>query len=131
MAGESACTSAGDSNGWQREPPPKLGLAGLLDFSVELTLDGERLSEQEIATLLAGTDGLVLLRGQWVEVSRGRLERTMRQFQAAEELSRTEGLSFSDAMRMLAGSMASIGNDDHLRPPNGRTSPPGPGLLIP
>lgn len=58
--------------------PSKLGLDGLLDFSVEMTLDGERLSEQEIATLLAGTDGLVLLRGQWVEIDRIRLERTMR-----------------------------------------------------
>jgi hypothetical protein len=35
----------------------------------------------------------VLLRGQWVEVDRARLERTMRQFQAAEDLSRAQGLS--------------------------------------
>ena len=83
--------------------PSKLGLDGLLDFSVEMTLDGEHLSEQEIATLLAGTDGLVLLRGQWVEVDRIRLERMMRQFDAAEELARVQGLNFAEAMRMLAG----------------------------
>ena len=83
--------------------PSKLGLDGLLDFSVEMTLDGEHLSEQEIATLLAGTDGLVLLRGQWVEVDRIRLERTMRQFDAAEESARVQGLNFAEAMRMLAG----------------------------
>jgi superfamily II DNA or RNA helicase len=88
------------------QAPSKLGLDGLLDFSVELSLDGERLSEREITALLAGTDGLVLLRGQWVEVDRARLERTMRQFQAAEELSRAQGLSFTEAMRMLAGPMA-------------------------
>jgi superfamily II DNA or RNA helicase len=82
--------------------PSKLGLEGLLDFSVEMTLDGEPLSDSEIAMLLAGTDGLVLLRGQWVEVDRARLERTMRQFQAAEELARTKGLTFAEAMRMLA-----------------------------
>jgi hypothetical protein len=75
------------------QAPSKLGLDGLLDFSVELCLDGERLSEREVAALLAGTDGLVLLRGQWVEVDRARLERTMRQFQAAEDLSRAQGLS--------------------------------------
>jgi superfamily II DNA or RNA helicase len=83
--------------------PSKLGLDGLLDFSVEMTLDGEPLSEQEIRALLAGTDGLVLLRGQWVEVNHERLERTMRQFQAAEELARAQGLSFTEAMRLLAG----------------------------
>jgi superfamily II DNA or RNA helicase len=82
--------------------PSKLGLDGLLDFSVEMTLNGERLSDREIATLLAGTDGLALLRGQWVEVDHARLERTMRQFQAAEELARVQGLSFADAMRMLS-----------------------------
>ena len=38
--------------------PPKLGSDGLLDFSVEMTLDGERLAEQEIRMLLASTDGL-------------------------------------------------------------------------
>ena len=47
---------------------------------VASTLDGEPLTEAEIHALLAGTDGLVLLRGQWVEVDRARLERAMRQF---------------------------------------------------
>ena len=37
---------------------------------MEMTLDGETLSEAEVATLLAGTESLVLLRGQWVEVDR-------------------------------------------------------------
>ena len=39
---------------------------------MEMTLEGERLTEQEINTLLAGTDILVLLRGQWIEVDRER-----------------------------------------------------------
>jgi superfamily II DNA or RNA helicase len=83
--------------------PSKLGLDGLLDFSVDLTLDGETLGKAEIGALLAGTEGLVLLRGQWVEVDHERLERTLRQFRAAEELARTGGMSFAEAMRMLAG----------------------------
>ncbi len=83
--------------------PSKLGLDGLLNFAVDMTLDGEPLSDAEIDTLLAGTEGLVLLRGQWVEVDRDRLERTLRQFRAAEERARAEGISFAEAMRMLAG----------------------------
>ena len=50
--------------------PSALGLEGVLDFQMDVTLDGETLTEQEIATLLSGTDSLVLLRGQWVEVDR-------------------------------------------------------------
>jgi hypothetical protein len=84
-------------------PPSRLGLDGLLDFAVEMTLDGEVLSEDEIASLLSGSEGLVLLRGRWVEVDRDRLARTLEKFRAAEDLARREGLSFAEAMRMLAG----------------------------
>ena len=57
--------------------PSALGLEGVLDFRMAVTLDGETLSEKEIAALLSGTDSLVLLRGQWVEVDRERLERSI------------------------------------------------------
>src|SRR4051812_5705343 len=83
--------------------PSKLGLDGLLDFSMTVMLDGEALSEAEVKGLLAGTETLVLLRGRWVEVDRERLGRTLAQFRAAEDLARKEGLSFAEAMRLLAG----------------------------
>ena len=51
----------------------------------------------------SGTDSLVLLRGQWVEVDRERLERSIQQFREAEELAERDGLTFVAAMRMLAG----------------------------
>jgi len=89
--------------------PSALGLDGLLDFRMSVTLDGEVLSEREITSLLAGTDSLVLLRGQWVEVDRDRLQRTVQQFREAEQLAARDGLSFAAAMRMLAG--ASVADD--------------------
>src|SRR5579875_1303791 len=86
-----------------RREPSALGLDGLLDFRVEVTLDGEPLTEEEVTSLLAGPDGLALLRGQWVEVDRARLEQAMAQLHAAESLAAREGVSFAAAMRMLAG----------------------------
>src|SRR5215475_5210400 len=83
--------------------PSDVGLDGLLDFQMGVMLDGEPLTEVEVATLLAGTENLVLLRGQWVEVDRARLQRTMEQFHAAEKLAARDGLTFAEAMRMLAG----------------------------
>jgi superfamily II DNA or RNA helicase len=83
--------------------PAVVGLDGLLDFRMEVTLDGEPLSDAEIATLLAGTDALVLLRGVWVEVDRERLERAMRQVKDAEALAARDGVTFAEAMRLLAG----------------------------
>ncbi|EFO28799.1 helicase superfamily protein II [Roseibium sp. TrichSKD4] len=82
--------------------PSSLGLNGLLDFRAEMTLEGEPLSRQEIDQLLDGTEGLVLLRGQWIEVDRERLTSALDRFKAAEELAERDGLTFAMAMRMLA-----------------------------
>ncbi|MBF0098774.1 MAG: DEAD/DEAH box helicase [Magnetococcales bacterium] len=91
--------------------PSAVGLDGLLDFRMEVMLEGEPLDSQEIDLLLAGTDSLVLLRGQWVEVDRERMEQTMRQFQEAERLAEQSGLTFDEAMRMLAGTAFSDAQD--------------------
>jgi non-specific serine/threonine protein kinase len=91
--------------------PSQLGMDALLDFEMEVTLDGESLSETEIKRLLAQSDGLVLIRGKWVEVDHERLSRTLEQFEAVEHRAESDGLSFGEAMRMLAG--AGIAKDDH------------------
>ncbi|MBM4119051.1 DEAD/DEAH box helicase, partial [bacterium] len=83
--------------------PSLLGADALLDFSMELTLDGRKLSAAEVKAILAGADGLALLRGQWVEIDRERLAAMMDRFQAAARLARAGGLSFAEAMRLLAG----------------------------
>src|SRR5262245_42129733 len=83
--------------------PAHVGLDALLDFHMEVTLDGERLSAAEIKRLLAHSDGLALIRGKWIEVDHERLSQTLDQFEAIERRAATEGLSFGEAMRMLAG----------------------------
>src|SRR3984957_1666923 len=83
--------------------PSQLGLDALLDFRMEVTLDGENLSAAEIKGLLAQTDGLAFIRGKWVELDRERLSRPVEQFEAIERDAAANGLSFGEAMRMLAG----------------------------
>jgi non-specific serine/threonine protein kinase len=83
--------------------PAGLGKDALLDFQLEVTLDGESLTAREIQGLLSCSDGLALIRGRWVEVDRDRLERMMEKFRQVEKLTAREGLSFAEAMRMLAG----------------------------
>src|SRR5438477_47143 len=87
------CASAIRCGGWSRAgraPRPvvsvkvgeaaksKLGAEALLDFSVNLTLDGERLTEAEIRSILESGGGLVPLKGKWVEVDREKLDQAMR-----------------------------------------------------
>ena len=83
--------------------PSVLGMDALLDFRVEVSLDGEILTIEEINELLASTHGLALLRGKWVEVDPTRLRATLDKFQAIERLSEKEGVPFGQAMRLLAG----------------------------
>ena len=86
---------------WSR--PSLLGAEQLLDFEVEVTLDGEALSRDEIERLVAATDGLALLRGRWVEVDHEKLKAAFDRYAEIERLARGEGISFGKAMRLLAG----------------------------
>jgi non-specific serine/threonine protein kinase len=85
------------------EAPSRLGLDALLDFRMEVTLDGENLSAAEIKGLLAQTDGLAFIRGKWVEIDHERLSRTLERFEAVERDAAAKGLSFGEAMRLLSG----------------------------
>ena len=80
-----------------------LGTELLVDFRVGLCVDGEPLSEGEIAAMLAGVDGLQLLRGQWVEVDRERLAAMLSHYEAVHARATSDGLGFHDAMRLIAG----------------------------
>ena len=83
--------------------PSALGMNSLLDFSLQVTLDGETLTAAEIKDLLAKSDGLSLVRGRWVEVDHERLRRMLDRFQKIEQAAAGSGVSFGEAMRMLAG----------------------------
>lgn len=95
--------------------PAGLGQKALLDFSMELTLDGERLTAAEIAELLAKSDGLALIRGRWVEVDRERLSRMIEHFRQVERTAAANGLGFGEAMRLVAGADAAAGEPADAR----------------
>ena len=62
----------------------------------------------------------MLLRGQWVEIDRRRLERAMRQFKDAQALAERDGLTFTEAMRLLAGAAVTGDAIRMPRVPTGR-----------
>ena len=106
--------------------PSLLGKDALLDFSMELTLDGERLTAAEIKKLLAGSDGLQLIRGHWVEVDREKLSRMLERFHAIEQAAAGGGLAFAEAMRLVAG--ATVAEDAAAADPNWSQVVAGPWL---
>ena len=101
---------------WKARKPPRpqvqvrigdqrssqVGADGLLDFSVDLALDGETLSDAERKALLAASDGLLLLRGKWVEVNRDQLQEALSHWQQLQS-QHAGGIDFLKGMRLLAG----------------------------
>jgi len=85
------------------KPPSGIGRDALLDFHMEVTLDGEMLTAAEIRELLAKSDGLALVRGRWIELNREHLKQMMERFGEAERAARENGLGFGEALRLVAG----------------------------
>jgi non-specific serine/threonine protein kinase len=82
--------------------PLRLGHDALLDFQMDVTLEGEPLSAGEIEALLAQSNGLALIRGHWVEIDHDKLSAVLERFGQVEQAASAGGVSFGDAMRMLA-----------------------------
>ncbi|MDB4766083.1 DEAD/DEAH box helicase [bacterium] len=91
------------------DKPSGLGAESLLNFSVELALEGKRLTEQEQEQLLSAEEGLMLLRGKWIVVDRKKLNDALSHWQQLEQ-QHADGIDFLRGMRMLAG--ANLTNDE-------------------
>ena len=89
--------------------PSRLGTDAVLDFSATLALDGEPLSESESRALLDATEGLVLIRGRWVEADGKRLGEVLDHWKQVERAAKRDGIPFHEAMRLVAG--VSLGPD--------------------
>ena len=84
------------------KPPSLLGLDAMLDFQLEVMLDGEALSAADIQALLAQGDGLQLIRGRWVEVDSKKLGKMLARLKALAGEAGQDGLPFAQAMRLMA-----------------------------
>lgn len=85
-----------------------VGINALLDFQVDLALDGEPLSEKEVRDILAAGHGLVPLRGRWIEVNGERLRSALEHWKQVERSARAGGITFHEGMRLLAGMPAEL-----------------------
>ncbi len=59
------------------QQPTAVGLSAMLDFSVQISIGGEELTAAELKVLRGASDGLVLLKGKWVEVDRQKLDQVL------------------------------------------------------
>ena len=91
-----------------------LGMDAMLDFDVSLSLDGVALSAAEWDQLMAGGDGLVRLKGRWVELDRDKLDSVLAHWKKVQSAASGDGISFLDGMRLLAGAALDGGGEADL-----------------
>ena len=112
---------------WKPHAPPRpqvkvsigksasgIGMDAMLDFDVSLSLDGEALSDAEWQQLMAGGDGLVRLKGRWVELDRERLDGVLAHWKKVQSAAATGGISFHEGMRLLAGASLATSSEVEL-----------------
>lgn len=80
-----------------------LGIDAMLDFNVDLSLEGETLGEAEWQEILQSTSSLVSIRGHWVEIDKKKLQEVLAHWHGVQAAVGEDGISFFDAMRLLAG----------------------------
>ena len=78
----------------------------LLDFNVTIAIDGEPLSRKELDAIYQSETGLMMLRGQYVEIDKEKLQQALEHWQSIQQRV-GDGLSFIEGMRLLAG----VGHD--------------------
>ena len=101
---------------WKPHQPPRpqvtvnvgksasgMGLDAMLDFDVSLSLDGETLTDDEWQQLMAAGDGLVRLKGRWVELDRAKLDGVLAHWKKVQSAAAGGGITFLEGMRLLAG----------------------------
>lgn len=90
----------------------RLDAASMLDFDVSVALGDERLSPEDLAELLRGEDGLVFVKGQWVELDREKLQEAIRHWEALQRHTQDGEISFIEGMRLLAGASTDLKHEE-------------------
>jgi non-specific serine/threonine protein kinase len=80
-----------------------LGKDSLLDFRMEMTIEGEPLTQEELKALLQSASGLVLLKGKWVEVDRQKLQEVLDHWKKVQTTLGKDGVSLLQGLRLLSG----------------------------
>lgn len=79
--------------------PSKLGLDALMDFNPTLTLNDKNLSEEELREFLQMAEGLLLYKGQWIEINKRNIEKALDALEHYKDLSDSD-MTVSEALKM-------------------------------
>lgn len=90
----------------------KVDFDSLLSFSAKLAIGNQALTAKEWKELSEANSRLVYLKGNWVQVDKEKIQQTLDHWNEIASTSKEEGVSFTSAMRLLAGSQISQEDKD-------------------
>ena len=114
-------------NWWKKRSRPQVGVtievekgAGfgietMLNFKVEAALGDQELTQEELRELCAASEGMALIRGQWVEVDSDKLKEALDHWDSVQKKSNDGQISFIDGMRLLSGVPSSLQAENELK----------------
>ena len=91
-----------DSTHSKPDGAPALHVGSLLRFIPRVALGGHYLSEEELVALLAGDDGLVRFRGDWIRLDKEKLQRLLDSWRQANRMA-AGGIPLIAGLRYLLG----------------------------
>ncbi|MBQ7586148.1 MAG: SNF2 helicase-associated domain-containing protein, partial [Desulfovibrionaceae bacterium] len=82
----------------------RLGANSLVSIDLKVAIGDQECSPKELEEILRQcSDGLVLLKGQWVEIDKEKLQQALNFWKEAEIQAAEGGLTFSQGLRLMAG----------------------------
>ena len=93
---------AGSGEGQKPDRAPALNISTLLRFSPRVVLGNYELTEAELEELMAGEDGLIRFRGEWVRLDREKLEKLLNSWRQATRMA-AGGIPLLAGLRWLLG----------------------------
>ncbi|MDZ7759836.1 MAG: DEAD/DEAH box helicase [Desulfovermiculus sp.] len=94
------------------EKKTALNAQSLLDFNVDVAVGDMQLSQEEIDKLLAQDEGLVFLKGRWVEVDQDKLGQALEHWKQVAAEAKKGQLTFIEGMRLLAGTSRELQEEE-------------------
>ncbi|MCD7839473.1 MAG: DEAD/DEAH box helicase [Erysipelotrichaceae bacterium] len=76
-----------------------VGMDSLINFDVNITVNGEILTQEELQQIIEENDGLLMIKGKWVEINHEELQKILDKYQEIQD-ELADGLTLKEALNM-------------------------------
>ncbi|MCD7893477.1 MAG: DEAD/DEAH box helicase [Erysipelotrichaceae bacterium] len=76
-----------------------VGMDSLISFDVNIAVDGEVLTQEELQQIIQENDGLMMIKGKWVEINHEELQKILDKYQEIQD-DLMNGLTLKEALNM-------------------------------